>query len=122
MAFNQIIILGNLGKDAEVKPLESGINVISFNVAVTEKWKDKNDQDQERTDWFTVDYFSKSDKVAPLLKKGSAVMVAGRMVSHEYEKDGTKRISWSVRADTIQVVTRKDSAEAAAADGSGAPF
>ena len=122
MAFNQIIILGNLGKDAEVKPLESGINVITFNVAVTERWKDKNEQEQERTDWFTVDYFSKSDKVVQLLKKGTAVMVEGRMVSREYEKDGQKRNAWSVRCNTLQVVTRKDNPEAAAAEGQEPPF
>lgn len=107
MAFNQIIILGNLGKDAEVKPLENGFNVITFNVAVTEKWYDKEGNSQERTDWFTVDYFTSTTRVAQYLKKGSLVMVEGRMISHEYEKDGQKRTSWSIRADKLQLIGGK---------------
>ena len=107
MAFNQIIILGNLGKDAEVKTLENGTNVITVNVAVTERWNNKEGNPQERTDWFTVDYFTMSNKLAQYLKKGTSVMVAGRMVSREYEKDGQKRTAWSVRADNLQLLGGK---------------
>ncbi|MBQ2230514.1 MAG: single-stranded DNA-binding protein [Oscillospiraceae bacterium] len=120
MAFNQIIILGNLGKDAEVKALENGTKVITFNVAVTERWKDKNEQDQEHTDWFTVDYFTMSDKVAQYLKKGTSVMVEGRMTSREYEKDGQKRTAWSVRVNNLQLLGgKKDDVKS---DTSDAPF
>ena len=120
MAFNQIIILGNLGKDAEIKTLENGVNVITFNVAVTERWKDKNEQDQEHTDWFTVDYFTMSNKVAQYLKKGTSVMVAGRMTSRDYEKDGQKRTAWSVRADNLQLLGGKK--EEGKTETSDAPF
>ena len=112
MAFNQIIILGNLGKDAEVKTLENGTNVITFNVAVTERWNDKQGNPQERTDWFIVDYFTMGNKLAQYLKKGTSVMVAGRMVSREYEKDGQKRTAWSVRADNLQLLgSKKENAD-----------
>ena len=119
MAFNQIIILGNLGKDAEVKDLENGTKVITFNVAVTERWKDKNEQDQEHTDWFTVDYFTTSDKVAQYLKKGTSVMVEGRMTSREYEKDGQKRTWWGVTVETFDFCGGKSDSVPASVPAAG---
>ena len=106
-AFNKIVLVGNLGRDAENKDLNNGGHVLTFNLAVSEKWEDKDGQQQERTDWFTVDYFCKSAGLQQYLKKGTSVMVAGRMTSREYEKDGQKRTAWSVRADNLQLLGGK---------------
>ena len=119
MSFNQIEIIGNLGKDAEVREVND-LKVVTFSVAVTEKWTDKDGNAQEHTDWFTVDYFCKSAGIAAYLKKGIQVFVLGRMVSREYEKDGQKRIAWSVRAATIKLLG--DKKEEAKAESSDAPF
>lgn len=108
MGYNQITILGNLGKDVEVREVNSETKVLNMTVAVTEKWRDKDGNDKERTDWFTVDYFTKSDALAQYLKKGTQVFVVGSMVSHDYEdKDGNKRTAWSVRVDRLQLLGGK---------------
>lgn len=116
-AFNKIILVGNLGKDVEFKALE-GINVLTFNMAVSQKWNDKEGNAQEHTDWFTVDYFTKGEALKEYLVKGTTVLVEGQMVSREYEgKEGNKRTAWSVRADRLQLLGGKK-------EGSGgdAPF
>lgn len=105
MGYNQITLIGNLGKDVEVREVNSETKVLNMTVAVTEKWRDKDGNDKERTDWFTVDYFTKSDALAQYLKKGTQVFVVGSMVSHDYEdKDGNKRTAWSVRVDRLQLL------------------
>ena len=101
-AFNKIVLVGNLGRDAENKDLNNGGHVLTFNLAVSEKWEDKDGQQQERTDWFTVDYFCKSAGLQQYLTKGTSVLVEGKMISREYEdKEGKKRTAWSVRADKV---------------------
>lgn len=105
-AFNKIVLVGNLGRDAEIRALE-GVNVLTFNMAVTQKWRDKDGNDQEHTDWFTVDYFTKGEALKDYLVKGTTVLVEGQMVSREYEKDGQKRTAWSVRAERLQLLSGK---------------
>mgnify|MGYP002511598584 CR=1 FL=1 len=83
-------------------------------------WTDKDGNPQEKTDWFTVDYFSKTDKIAEYLQKGQSVLVEGQMSSHEYEKDGQKRIAWAVRASSLQLLGGKK--DEARAESSDAPF
>lgn len=116
-SFNKIILAGNIGREAEFKALD-GVNVLTFNMAVSQKWRDKNGNDQEHTDWFTVDYFTKSDTLKDHLVKGTPVLVEGQMVSREYEdKQGNKRIAWNVRAERLQLLGGKK--ESGASD---APF
>lgn len=117
--FNQIILVGNLGKDVEFKALE-GINVLTFNMAVSQKWSDKDGNAQEHTDWFTVDYFTKGVALKEYLVKGTTVLVEGQMVSREYEKDGQKRTAWSVRANKLQLLGGKK--EEPKNESSDAPF
>ena len=107
-SLNKIILVGNLGKDVEVKEINSETKVLNMTLAVSEKWRDKDGNDQERTDWFTVDYFSKSDALKDYLKKGTPVLVEGRMVSRDYDdKDGNKRTAWSVRVERLQLLGSK---------------
>lgn len=116
-SYNKIVLVGNLGRDVEFKALE-GINVLTFNMAVSQKWNDKEGNAQEHTDWFTVDYFTKGEALKEYLVKGTTVLVEGQMVSREYEdKEGNKRTAWSVRADRLQLLGGKK-------EGSGgdAPF
>ena len=115
-SFNKIVLVGNLGRDVEIKALE-GVNVLTFNMAVSQKWNDKDGNPQEHTDWFTVDYFTKGEALKDYLVKGTTVLVEGQMVSREYEKDGQKRTAWSVRAERLQLLGGKK--ESGASD---APF
>lgn len=107
-SLNRIILVGNLGKDAEVREINSETKVLNMTLAVSERWRDKDGNDQERTDWFTVDYFTKSDALKDCLKKGTPVLVEGKMISREYEdKDGNKRTAWSVRVERLQLLSGK---------------
>lgn len=107
-AFNKIVLVGNLGKDAEVREINSETKVLNMTLAVSERWRDKDGNDQERTDWFNVDYFTKSDALKGYLTKGASVLVEGKMISREYEdKDGNKRTAWSVRVDQLRLLGGK---------------
>lgn len=114
-AWHQTIIVGNLGRDPETRYLPNGDAVCNYSVAVTEKWK-KDGEQKENTTWYRVSAFGKLAEIcAEYLKKGSAVMVIGRMGSRQWDdKDGNKRETWELRADSMQMLGGK-------AEGSGAP-
>ena len=101
MGYNQITIIGNLGKDVEVREVNSETKVLNMTVAVTEKWRDKDGNDKERTDWFTVDYFTKSDALAQYLKKGTQVFATGRLLVSNREKDGKTYTNLYVTASQV---------------------
>jgi single-strand DNA-binding protein len=100
--FNKVIVVGHLGRDAELKYTPSGAAVASLSLAVTKKWKDKDDQQQERTNWFRVSVWGKTaESRADYLKKGKAILVEGQLETREWEKDGQKRTSTEIRADKV---------------------
>lgn len=107
-AFHQTIVLGNLGKDPETRFLPSGDAVCNFSVAVTEKFKSKDGDTKESTTWYRVNAFGRLAEICgEYLRKGSAVMVTGRMQARQWEKDGVKRESWELRADSLQMLGGK---------------
>ena len=105
-SYNKIILAGNIGKDCETRDVND-VKVMSFTLAVSQRWTDKDGNPQEKTDWFTVDYFSKTDKIAEYLKKGQSVLVEGQMSSHEYEKDGQKRTFWGLTVENVEFCGNK---------------
>lgn len=106
--FHQTIIAGHLGKDPEVRYLSSGDAVCNFSVAVTESWKGKDGEKKESTTWYRVNAFGKLAEICgEYLKKGSGVLVSGKMQSRKYEKDGVEKESWELRADTMQMLGGK---------------
>ena len=108
-AFNQTIIIGNLGKDPESRYLTNGDPVCNFSVAVTEKWKSKDGDQKEQTTWFRINAFGKLAEICgQYLKKGASVMVIGKMQSRKWSnKDGVERESWELRADSVQMLGLK---------------
>lgn len=103
--FHQTIIAGHLGKDPEVRYLSSGDAVCNFSVAVTESWKGKDGEKKEFTTWYRVNAFGKLAEICgQYLKKGSGVLVTGKMQTRKWEKDGVERESWELRADTMQML------------------
>lgn len=103
--FHQTIIAGHLGKDPDVRYLSSGDAVCNFSVAVTESWKSKGGEKKESTTWYRVNAFGKLAEICgEYLKKGSGVLVAGKMQTRKWEKDGVERESWELRADTMQML------------------
>jgi single-strand DNA-binding protein len=88
---NKVILVGNLGKDPEVRTMQSGGKVCNFSIATSESWKDKNSGErQERTQWHNIVIWNENIvKVAEsYLKKGSKVYIEGQLETRKYEKDG----------------------------------
>lgn len=95
---NSCSFIGHLGADPETKSMQSGDRVCNLSLAVTEKWKDKNGERKEKTEWIRVVIFSQGlVKVAEsYLKKGSKIYVSGKMQTRSWEKDGEKKYSTEI--------------------------
>ena len=101
---NKVILVGNLGRDAELRYTPSGAAVATLNMATTEVWNDKAGQKQEKTEWHRVILWGKSaESLAEYLTKGKQIYVEGRLQTRQWDdKDGNKRYTTEVRA--LQVV------------------
>lgn len=110
--YSQTTIVGNLGRDPERRSTQSGKSVTTFSVGVTER-KDAP------TQWFNVVAWEKlADVCAQYLHKGDAVLIAGRMTSRRYEKDGQQREVWELVAQTMQMLGSKGGQSSAPTAGS----
>jgi len=91
MSVNKAIVVGNLGRDPEIRALPSGQSVASFSLATTARFRDRNGESQERTEWHRVVAFGRlADNCQRLLSKGRQVYVEGRLNTRQYQaKDGT---------------------------------
>jgi len=110
---NKAILIGNLGKDPEMRYLPSGQAVVKFSLATNAKRKDKNGQVQDITDWHNIVTFGKTAEVCnQYLKKGSPIYVEGRIQTRSYDdRDGNKRWITEIIAQTIQMLGRKGEPE-----------
>ena len=113
MYLNKALIIGNLTRDPELRSLPSGIQVASFSVATNRVWKDKNGAKQEPADYHNVVVFGRqAETVSQFLRKGSSVLVEGRMQTRSWDApSGEKKYRTEVVADRVQFGPR----------GSGAP-
>lgn len=103
MYLNKAFVIGNLTRDPELKSLPSGIQVTSFSVATNRVWKDKNGAKQESTDYHNIVVFGKqAETVAQYMKKGSNVLVEGRMQTRSWEAEGKKMYRTEIIADRVQ--------------------
>jgi len=79
---NKVMLIGNLGKDPEIRATQSGTSVVTFNLATTERWKDKDGQMQETTEWHRIGAWQKlADICGQYLHKGSKVYIEGKLQS-----------------------------------------
>lgn len=114
MYLNKVFLIGNLTRDPELKAISSGIKVCSFSVATNRVWKDKNGQRQEAADYHNVVVFGRqAETVAEYMKKGSQVMVEGRMQTRSWDDaaTNTKKYRTEVIADRIQFGSNTGSAK-----------
>jgi single-strand DNA-binding protein len=120
---NKAIIIGNLGKDPEVKYTQGGDAMARLSIATTEKWKDKSGEQQEKTEWHRVVLFGRQAEVAgEYLNKGSSVYIEGRLQTRKYEKDGVDHYSTEIVGDRMQFLSKKEGGERGSDDeGRGAP-
>lgn len=104
MYLNKAIIIGNLTRDPELRSIPSGAKVASFSVATNRVWKDKNGVRQDSTDYHNVVVFGiQAEHVAQYLRKGSSVLVEGRMQTRSWDaQDGSKKYRTEIVADRVQ--------------------
>jgi single-strand DNA-binding protein len=96
---NKVILVGNLGRDPEVRHSQAGAKIVNFSLATSESWKDKNTGERrEKTEWHRVVIFSEglAGIAENYLRKGSKVYIEGSLQTRDYEKDGIKRYSTEV--------------------------
>lgn len=105
-SLNKMTIIGNLGADPEVRYLDGGAVVATFNVATTEKYTNRNGEKVEQTEWFRIELWNEQAKVAEkYLKKGNSVYVEGRLRTELWtDKEGKERTSLKVRASIMQLL------------------
>ena len=105
MYLNKAILIGNLTRDPELRSLPSGVKVCSFSLATNRVWKDKNGVRQESADYHNVVVFGRqAETVAQYMKKGSSILVEGRMQTRSWDDktSGEKKYRTEIVADRTQ--------------------
>ncbi len=127
-SLNKVMLIGNLGRDPEVRYTTGGSPVANFTLATTERWRDQSGERQERTEWHRIVVWGKQAEIAgEYLRKGRQVYVEGSIQTREWtDKDGNKRYTTEVKAQRFLMIgSRGDdraAAAAPAASGSGEGF
>ncbi|MFA7349113.1 MAG: single-stranded DNA-binding protein [Methylotenera sp.] len=117
---NKVILVGNLGRDPEVRFMPNGEAVCNFSIATTDSWKDKAGAKQERTEWHNIVMYRKLAEIAgEYLKKGRPVYVEGRLQTRKWEKDGVTRYTTEIIADQMQMLGGRDGASSNASYDGG---
>ena len=126
-SLNKVLLIGNLGKDPEVRYTASGTAVASFSLATTEKFKNKSGEWEDRTEWHRVTLWARLAEIAgEYLTKGSTVYIEGRLQTREYEKDGAKRYTTEIVGEKMQRLSpkgeRRDSGAGQQGQSEAPPF
>jgi single-strand DNA-binding protein len=103
---NKVILVGNVGKDPEVRYMPNGDAVANVSVATSETWKDKSSgEQQERTEWHRIVFYQRlAEIVAEYVKKGSKIYVEGSLRTRSWEQDGVKRYATEIIANEMQML------------------
>ena len=102
---NKVILVGNLGNDPDVKYTQGGMAITTLSVATTSVRKDRDGNQQEKTEWHRVKLFGKLGEIAgEYRKKGRSVYIEGRLEYGSYEKDGIKHYTTDIVADEMQML------------------
>jgi single-strand DNA-binding protein len=111
---NKVILVGNLGKDPQVKYLDNGIAVANFSIATTENYKNKEGERVSQTEWHNIVLWRGLAEVAEkFLKKGASVYIEGKIKTRKWEdKEGVTRYSTEILADNMTMLGGKSSSEA----------
>lgn len=114
---NKVILVGNLGRDPEVRHLPSGASVASFSLATTESYKDKNGNRVDQTEWHNIEVWEGQAKIAEqYLKKGSKIYLEGRIKTDTWEDNGQKRSAVKIRATSFTMLDSRPN------EGGGASY
>lgn len=115
MSISKTILIGNLGKDPEIRTTNNGKRIASFSLATTKNWKNANGEEQSKTAWHNIVIYQEGlvGVVEKYTKRGSKVYLEGEIDYQEYEKDGQKKYITKITANIIQLLDKRgDSQEA----------
>ena len=121
-SINKVIIIGNLGRDPEVRYTPSGAAVCNLRIATTRNWKSRDSGErQEETEWHSVVLYDRQAEVAgEYLKKGRPVYIEGRLKTRKWQdKDGNDRYTTEIVAETMQLLGGRDSMGGGGGDAGG---
>ena len=117
---NKVILVGNLGNDPDVKYTQGGMAITTLSVATTSVRKDRDGNQQEKTEWHRVKLFGKLGEIAgEYLKKGRQVYIEGRIEYGSYEKDGIKHYTTDIVADEMQMLGGGEGGKRGGGEGGG---
>jgi len=120
-SLNKVQLIGNLGKDPEVRYTQGGTAVASFSMATSEKWKDKNSGEmRERTEWHNIVAWGRLAEVCgEYLHKGKQVYIEGQLKTEKYEKDGVTRYATKITAQSMKMLGSNPQGQQPGAQGGG---
>lgn len=109
---NKVILIGNLGKDPEVRYMQDGEAVATITLATTDTWKDRNGEKQEKTEWHRVVFYRKLAEIAgEYLKKGRPVYIEGRLETKKWtDKSGAERYTTGIIANEMKMLGTRPTA------------
>ena len=119
---NKVILVGNLGRDPEIKYTPSGVAVANFSIATSDEWKDKNTgEKQERTEWHRIVAWRRLGEICgEYLRKGSQVYIEGKLQTRSWEdRDGNTRYTTEIVAQSMQMLGSANRASSAAPSSGG---
>jgi single-strand DNA-binding protein len=122
-SINKVILIGNLGRDPELRYTQSGSAVANFTLATNEKWRDKEGNNQERTEWHRIIVWGKTAEIcSQYLEKGRSVYVEGKLQTNEWEdKEGIKRKTTEIIARDVQFIGSRAGGPAPVGSQAGPP-
>ncbi len=117
MSVNKVILVGNVGKDPEVKHLENDLSLARFPLATSERFKNRNGERTERTEWHNIILWRGLARVAEdYVRKGSQLYIEGKIQTRKYQdKDGNDRYMTEIVGDSMQMLDKKGSGDNAKA-------
>ena len=120
---NKVILVGRLGRDPEIKHTESGHTVAKFSIATDETYKDRNGEQQRRTEWHNIVAWSKLAEICgKYLTKGKLAYIEGRLQSRQWEdREGNKRTTTEIIAREMRMLSTKGEGDSGGTAGDPAP-
>jgi single-strand DNA-binding protein len=109
MSLNKVMLIGNVGKEPEVRHLENGVSVVTLPIATSERFKDRNGELREQTEWHNVVFWrTLAEIVEKHVRKGSQIFIEGRLRTRNWEdQHGQKRYATEVVADSLRLLGRR---------------
>ncbi len=122
-SLNKVMLIGNLGKDPEVRYTAGGTAVASFSVATSERFKNKNGEWEEKTEWHNVTLWARLAEIAgEYLSKGKTVYIEGRLQTRKWQdRDGKDRYTTEIVGEKMQMLSGKGEGGGGARQGGGRP-